>query len=144
MHGTERGVALYFADQLNRYVAIPFGDEVALVSEMFEEKMDDLMEAYEDVMRETIFQDIDEDSRWKLVRARVRDGKIQRRKKVSALPGFTFRKKGAAVIFMRIPVGERIRRKRGAKRGRIKRRGKEGRANLKRRRSMSKRNSLGL
>lgn len=78
--------------------------------------------------------------RMKLIRARVRNGKVERRKKVSAVKGFTLR--GGKLV--RMSPTEKMHRKMGARRGKIKRRAKMARALIKRRRSMMKRKSLGL
>ena len=126
MHGVDRGVALYFSDQLNKYVAIPFGSDT-LVTEA-----------------DVSLEDLDEASRWRIVKARIRNGKVQRRKKVSTVPGFTFRKKGATTVFMRIPSTERIRRRIGARRAKIKRRSHMSRMKQRQKRSMIKRHGLGL
>ena len=78
--------------------------------------------------------------RKKLIRARVRGGKVQRRKVVSAVKGYTMRR-GKLV---RMTGAERLRRKRGARKAKIKRRAKMARALIKRKRSLRKRKSLGL
>jgi len=78
--------------------------------------------------------------RTKIVKARVRGGKVQRRKRISAVKGYTIR--GGKL--KRMSAQERIRRKRGQKRGKVKRRAKMARALMKRKRSMRKRASLGL
>ncbi len=81
-----------------------------------------------------------EEARVKIIKARIRNGKIQRRKKVSNVPGFTMR--GGKLTKM--SAKERMDRKRGAKRGKVKRKAKMARALMKRKRSMQKRASLGL
>lgn len=78
--------------------------------------------------------------RRKLVRLRIRGGKVQRRKTLSAVKGYTIRK-GKMV---RIPPSERLKRKLGARRAKIKRRAKLARSLIKRKRSLRKRRSLGL
>jgi hypothetical protein len=215
MYGVDRGVALYFADQLNRYISITFGsnslvvENVALnpidfhpawqsilsdhfrvvqnvlkdthkkkhreraghydhlreikrqynqmagasganqrmiatfpIKEELEDVLDEIAGAYVETLTEDL--QLDEASRWKIVKARIRNGKIQRRKKVSTVPGFTFRQKGASTVFMRIPSTERIRRRIGARRAKIKRRAKMSRTKQRQKRSMMKRNGLGL
>lgn len=84
-------------------------------------------------------EELDE-ARIKLIKARVRGGKIQRRKRVSNVPGMTLR--GGQL--KRMSAAERRRRKMGARKGKIKRRSKMSRALMKRRRSLQKRKSLGL
>lgn len=78
--------------------------------------------------------------RTKVVKARIRKGKVQRRKRVSAVKGYTIR--GGKL--KRMSVAERLRRKRGQRRGKIKRKAKMARALMRRKRSMRRRASLGL
>lgn len=78
--------------------------------------------------------------RKKLVRARVRGGKVQRRKVVSAVKGYTIR--GGKVT--RMTSSERLRRRIAQRKGKIKRKAKLARALIKRKRSLRKRKSLGL
>ena len=80
------------------------------------------------------------EARTRIIRARVRGGKIQRRKRVSNVKGYTIR--GGKLT--RMSSSERLHRKRAAKRAKIKRRAKMARALIKRRRSLRKRKSLGL
>lgn len=78
--------------------------------------------------------------RTKLIKVRIRGGKVQRRKRVSGVKGFTIRR-GKMV---RMKPAERLRRKMGARRAKIKRRSKLARSLIKRRRSLLKRKSMGL
>jgi hypothetical protein len=84
-------------------------------------------------------EELDE-ARIKIVKARVRGGKVQRRKKVSNVAGYTFR--GGQL--KRMSPMERRRRKLGQRRGKIKRRAKLQRSLMKRKRSLRKRQSIGL
>lgn len=84
-------------------------------------------------------EELDE-ARIKIVKARIRGGKIQRRKKVSNVPGMTFR--GGKLT--RMSPAERRRRKMGQRKGKMKRRAKMARTLMKRRRSLQKRRTLGL
>jgi len=84
-------------------------------------------------------EELDE-ARIKIVKARVRGGKIQRRKKVSNVPGMTFR--GGKLT--RMSPAERRRRKMGQRKGKMKRRAKMARTLMKRKRSLQKRRTLGL
>lgn len=84
-------------------------------------------------------EELDE-ARIKIVKARIRGGKIQRRKKVSNVPGMTFR--GGKLT--RMSPAERRRRKMGQRKGKMKRRAKMARTLMKRRRSIQKRRTLGL
>ena len=78
--------------------------------------------------------------RMKLVRDRIRKGKVQRRKKVSAIKGFTMR--GGRMI--RMSPMERRHRKMAARKSKFKRRAKLGQALRKRKMSLRRRNSMGL
>jgi len=84
-------------------------------------------------------EELDE-ARINIVRARVRGGKVQRRKKVSNVPGMTMR----GGTLKRMSAAERRRRKMGARKGKVKRRSKLSRSLMKRKRSLQKRKSLGL
>lgn len=80
------------------------------------------------------------EARVKIIKARIRGGKIQRRKKVSNVAGFTLR--GGKLTKM--SPSERRKRKLGAKRAKMKRRGKMTRILQKRKRSLMKRKALGI
>ena len=99
------------------------------------------MKTVAEVVKEIIAEaNIQKMGRKKLIRARVRGGKVQRRKVVSAVKGYTIRR-GKLV---RMPAAERLRRKMSARRAKMKRRAKMARALIKRKRSLRKRKSLGL
>jgi hypothetical protein len=83
---------------------------------------------------------LDEASRIKIVKARFRGGKLQRRKKVSNVAGFTFR--GGKMT--RMSPAERRRRRMGQRMGKIKRKTSARRALLKRQRTMRRRKAMGL
>lgn len=85
-------------------------------------------------------EQLDEAPRVKIVRARIRGGKIQRRKKVSNVKGYTFR----SGKLTRMSPSERRKRKLGQRRGKMKRKAKLSRTLMKRKRSMMKRRSIGL
>ena len=78
--------------------------------------------------------------RTKLIRVRFRAGKVQRRVKKSAVPGFTIR--GGKLIRM-LPQ-ERRRRKMAARRSKFKRRSKLRQALRKRALTIRKRKAMGL
>lgn len=78
--------------------------------------------------------------RLKIIRARIRGGKVQRRKKVSAVKGYTLR----SGRLVKMSPTERRKRKLGARKAKIKRRRTLNRALMKRRRSLNKRRALGL
>ena len=88
---------------------------------------------------ETEEEQLDE-ARINIVRARIRGGKIQRRKRVSNVAGMTLR----GGTLKRMSAAERRRRKLGARKGKMKRRAKLSRSLMKRKRSLQKRKSLGL
>ncbi len=85
-------------------------------------------------------QNVRKVGRLKLYRLRIRKGKVQRRRKVSAVKGLTFR--GNKLV--RMKPKERLRRKLGARRGKIKARAKRATSLRKRRISNRKRRALGL
>ena len=78
--------------------------------------------------------------RTKLVKVRIRGGKVQRRKKVSGIKGYTMR--GGRMI--RMSAQERRNRKMAARKSKFKRRAKLGQALRKRKMSLRRRGSLGL
>ena len=78
--------------------------------------------------------------RLNLVRIRIRRGKVQRRKKVSAVKGWTLRH--GHMIRMR--PSERLHRRLAARRAKIKRRAKKNIIRRKTRIAMRKRRALGL
>jgi len=80
------------------------------------------------------------EARINIVRARIRGGKIQRRKKVSNVAGMTLR--GGKLT--RMSPSERRRRKLGAKKAARKSRAKKSQMLRKRRMSLMKRQRLGL
>ena len=80
-----------------------------------------------------------EAARIKVVKLRVRGGKVERRKRVSNIPGFTLR--GGKLT--RMSPTERRRRKLGAKRAKIKKRAKMQQILRKRARSIKQRERLG-
>jgi hypothetical protein len=84
-------------------------------------------------------EQIDE-QRINIVRARIRGGVIQRRKKVSNVPGMTMR--GGSLT--RMSAAERRRRKLGAKRAARKTKMKKTQMLRKRKMSLMKRSRLGL
>ena len=81
-----------------------------------------------------------DEARVKIVKARIRGGKIQRRKKVSNVEGY----KVQGGQLKRMSPTERRHRKLGQKRGKIKRRSKMTRTLMKRQKSIRKRQSLGI
>jgi len=93
------------------------------------------------IVREIILEaNVQKMGRKKLIKARVRGGKVQRRKVVSAVKGYTIR--GGKLT--RMSATERLRRRISQRKGKIKRRAKMARALIKRKRSLRKRSTLGI
>lgn len=84
-------------------------------------------------------EELDE-ARINVVKARIRGGQVQRRKKISNVPGMTLR--GGKL--QRMSAAERRRRKMGARKAVRKRAPKMNRALMKRQRSLRKRKALGI
>lgn len=99
------------------------------------------MSIISEIVREIISEaNVQKMGRKKLVRARVRGGKVQRRKVVSGVKGYTIR--GGKLT--RMTSSERMRRRIAQRKGKLKRKAKLARALIKRKRSLRKRKSLGL
>jgi hypothetical protein len=100
----------------------------ARIEEIFYEKLEEIKEKlideiygdYEESLDESILHNIQKIGRAKLIKLRVRGGKVQRRKKLSDVKGYTFR--GGRMV--RMSTTERRNRKMGARKAKIKRRTK--------------------
>jgi hypothetical protein len=114
------------------------------INEIIEEKL-------HQIKLRTVAEDYDTDldlleanvlkmGRTKLIRLRVRNGKVQRRKKFSSVPGYTIR--GGRLV--RMSATERMRRKRGARRAKIKIKTKRNQILRKRNISLRKRRAMGI
>lgn len=79
-------------------------------------------------------------SRIRRIRTRIRGGKIQRNIKKSGVKGYSLR--GGKLV--RMSAAEKLHRRMGARKGKFKRRAKMARSLLKRKRSLRRRDSLGL
>ena len=112
------------------------------IQELFHEKLDDLKEDLAITMFDEGLKASDtlKMGRTKLVRVRIRKGKLQRGRKFSTLPGFTYRD-GKLV---RIMPAEHRNRVVGSKESKSKRRSRSARASLKRNISLRKRRAMGL
>lgn len=111
------------------------------------ERLSELANLKLDVLKESIAEILDEanrnvmkQGRAKIIRIRVRGGKVQRRKKLSDVKGYTIR--GGKMI--RMSPRERLKRKMGARRAKVKRRAKKARMLMRRKRALRKRKALGL
>jgi hypothetical protein len=99
------------------------------------------MSTVSEIVREIIAEaNVQRMGRKKLIKARVRGGKVQRRKVVSGVKGYTIR--GGKIV--RMSSSERLRRRIAQRKGKVKRRAKLARALIKRKRSLRKRKSMGL
>ncbi len=92
-------------------------------------QLEDLTEA--DVLRQ---------GRTQLIRRRIRKGKLQRNIRKSTVKGYTI--KGKKLV--RISTAQRLKMKRGARRGALKRRGKLMASLRKRKLSLRKRKTMGI
>ena len=113
------------------------------IKELFEQKLEIIKQRI--VVEEAEKLGLDEANilkmgRTKLVRVRIRAGKIQRRKKFSSVPGYTIR--GGKVV--RMSAQERRHRKMGARRAKIKLRSKKNQILRKRKISLRKRKAMGI
>lgn len=106
--------------------------------EKIAEKIDFKLKESIQAIREYVLDDAINEQRFKIVN-RVRNGKIQRRRKVSTSTGYRFQN-GRLV---RITAREKLNRRRGQRRGAIKRKSKLSRSLRKRTISIRKRGTLG-
>ena len=106
--------------------------KIRLASEMYDD-----FEVEEEEISEANVQKM---GRTKLIRMRFRGGKLQRRVKKSAVPGFTIR--GGRLV--RMSPQERRKRKLAARRSKFKRRAKLRQALRKRTLTLRKRKAMGL
>ena len=98
-----------------------------------------VLEEDEPKVTQSTEQEVSE-ARVNIVKARIRGGKIQRRKRVSNVPGFTFR--GGKLT--RMSASERRRRKLGARIAARKTKQKQSQSLRKRKLSLMKRSRLGI
>jgi len=89
---------------------------------------------------EALDEAVQHSGRLNIIKARIRKGKVQRRKKVSAVAGYTLR--GGKLT--RMTPTERRKRRLGQRRGKIKRRRQMSRTLIKRKRSLVKRKAIGI
>jgi hypothetical protein len=130
------------------FVSKLLANKLVEAREILEEKLDELIEERLTEEKAKIaleMFDLEEGNiqkmgRTKLVRVRIRKGKVQRRKKVSAIPGYTMR--GGKMI--RMSPAERRHRKMAVRKSKFKRRAKLGQALRKRKMSLRRRSSMGL
>ena len=114
------------------------------LKEIIKEKLDQVKlrvsaEMYENIELEEA-KNVTKQGRTKTIRVRIRGGKVQRRKKMSAVKGYTIR--GGKLV--RMSAAERRHRKAGARKAKNKRRAKLRQALRKRRMSLKKRKAMGI
>ena len=123
--------------------------EFVEAKDLLREKMEQLVYEKLDQKKEDLFRkicgplaegNVTRMGRTKLVKVRIRNGKVQRRKKLSAVKGYTIR--GGKLT--RMSPLERRHRKMAAKRSKFKRRAKLRQSLRKRRMSLRKRTAMGL
>ena len=125
-----------------------FQDVIKLVLEqkLYERKRMIAAEIFEpidtetEILDEKINNNVIRTGRTKLVKIRVRAGKVQRRKKLSNTKGYTIR--GGRLV--RMSAIERRHRKMGARRAKVKRRAERSQIRRKTRIALRQRHSLGL
>jgi hypothetical protein len=110
--------------------------KIKLTSELFEEVSADV----DFVDSEISEANVQKMGRTKMIRVRIRNGKVQRRIKKSAVPGYTIR--GGRMV--RMSSIERRHRKMAARRSKFKRRAKIRQSIRKRQRSIRRLRSMGV
>lgn len=122
------------------------GDFVSFKEQLFnrldqlaDEKLGQLKVDMANEMFEIDEANVQKMGRVKLIRVRIRGGKVQRRKKVSAVKGYTMR--GGKLT--RMSAQERRKRKMGARKAKFKRRSKMRQSLMKRQRSLRRRKAMG-
>jgi hypothetical protein len=136
-HGDTVVAMDYFQDKLEEVIQDKLDEmKCSIAHEMFEDFGVDY-EVFREVISEANVQRM---GRTKLIRVRVRGGKVQRRKKFSAVKGFTIR--GGKMT--RMSSQERLHRKMAARKSRFKRRAHLKQALRKRKISLRRRKAMGL
>ena len=103
----------------------------------FYDRLNELAEHKLQLVKTLMECELAEDN-FRIVKARIRGGKVQRRRKVSTRPGYTIR--GGKLV--RMSSQERQKRKMAARRSKAKRKAKLSRALQKRKMSMRRRRSF--
>jgi hypothetical protein len=120
----------------------------ARIEEIFFEKLEEIKERlaleiygdFEESLDESALHNVQRIGRAKLIKIRIRGGKVQRRKKLSAVKGYTLR--GGQMV--RMSTTERRNRRMAARKAKIKRRTKINQILRKRKISLRKRRTIGL
>jgi len=131
------------------FVSSIFNDDLVEARRILENRIDKIIEEKLQLIGIRVAEELDKDlteanvlkqGRTKLIRLRIRNGKVQRRIKKSSVKGFVFR--GGKLS--RMSPMERRHRKMGARRGKIKRKAKMGQSIRKRFRALQRRKSMGV
>jgi hypothetical protein len=109
-----------------------------VMAEMFDDTEDEFEIIEEEVLDEA--GNVMKSGRTKVIRVRIRNGKVQRRKRLSAVQGYTIR--GGKMV--RMSPQERRHRKMAARRAKFKRRAKLRQSLRKRKMSLRRRHAMGL
>ena len=126
---------------MKHFVENIFLDDYLVAQEDVIERIEQLVAEKINQLAENIFEgNIQRQGRTKLIRVRIRKGKVQRRIKKSAVKGYTVRD-GRIV---RMTPMERRHRKMAARRAKFKRKSKMNQAMRKRAVSIRKRKALGV
>ena len=108
-----------------------------------DEKLKSVSKLYRGVNEDDVKEspeNLEEESRTSIVRVRIRGGVVQRRKRVSNIPGMVMR----GGTLKRMSSAERRRRKLGARKAKLKTRGKQVQIQRNRKLSLMKRKRLGI
>ena len=125
--------------------------ELTEAKKLIDERIKELFEQKLEIIKERIVKEeseklglteanIQKMGRTKLVRVRIRAGKVQRRKKFSTVPGYTIR--GGKLV--RMSSQERRHRKMGARKAKVKLRSKRSQILRKRKISLRKRKAMSV
>lgn len=130
---------------MKEFITKLLSNNLVEAKELLEERILEIVDEKLDLIEMRLANEIAEGNiqrigRTKLIRVRFRGGKIQRRVKKSAVPGYTFR--GGKLT--RMSPQERRRRKMAARRSKFKRRSKLRQSLRKRQMSLRKRKAMGL
>lgn len=138
---------------MRSFIDAILSNDLIQAKEILDERLDDLADdaitEVKEIMALDLFdmelEELEEGNiirtgRTKIIRVRIRGGKVQRRKKLSAVKGYTTR--GGKLIRMS-PV-ERRNRKMAARRSKFKRRSKLRQSLRKRKISLRRRSAMGL
>lgn len=134
---------------MKEFVSSIFDGNLIEAQKLLEDRLEQIIEEKLQLVGIKVAEKLDNDlseanvlqqGRTKLIRLRIRNGKVQRRVKKSTVKGFVFRGNKLS----RMTAMERRHRKLGAKRAKIKRRAKLGQSIRKRVRALQRRKSMGV